>query len=50
MGKLILNHHRDLVSSVVMKHLPMMEQMHSLLYSHPVDQLILLENVTDSYR
>ena len=41
---------RDLVSSVVTKHLPMVEQMHSLLYSRTIDQLVLLENVTDSYR
>ena len=41
---------RDFVSSVVTDNLPLMEQLHSMLYRYPAEKLILLENATDSYR
>ncbi|KAI9559268.1 hypothetical protein GHT06_016057 [Daphnia sinensis] len=40
----------DFVASVVANHLPLVEQLHSILYRYPAEKLILLENATDSYR
>lgn len=41
---------RDFVASVVANHLPLVEQLHSMLYRYPAEKLILIENSTDSYR
>ncbi|KAK4010325.1 hypothetical protein OUZ56_019469 [Daphnia magna] len=40
----------DFVASVVANHLPLVEQLHSMLYRYPAEKLILIENSTDSYR
>ena len=39
-----------MVDAYVANHLTSVEQLYPQLYRHTEDQLILLENVTDSYR
>lgn len=51
LGSNFSNHiFREYVESIVAKHLPAVEQMHSTLYLHSAEKLILMENVTDAYR
>lgn len=40
----------DFVSVVISKHEVLIEQLHSTLYRHSAEDLILLENVTDAFR
>jgi hypothetical protein len=40
----------DFVSAVISKHEVLIEQLHSTLYRHSAEDLILLENVTDAFR
>jgi len=39
-----------MISSVITKHSAALEQLYQNLYPHPVEDLILKENITDSYR